>query len=207
MRSLFVDMRLRVLVGALLLVVMATTLTACQTLREVAQLRNVDFRLDRVTDARLAGIDLNRVQSVDDLGPVQLLNLGNAVRRGELPLSFAVVIEGTNPDDNSVRARLTELDWTLFLNDRETIAGTFQEETVLEPGVPTDIRFPVELNLIDFFDGGVSDLVGLALSVAGEGPPTNVRFTADPTIRTPIGPMRYGEPITIVHSDVGRAAR
>ncbi|MFO8232265.1 MAG: hypothetical protein R6U20_06320 [Longimonas sp.] len=187
----------------LFLVLVATTLTSCQALREVGQLRNVDFHLDRVTDARIAGVDLNRIDRPEDLGPVDLLNIGNAVRQGEVPLSFSVVIEGTNPSDNSMNARMTELDWTLLLNERETISGAFAEETVLEPGVPTDIRFPVELNLVEFFDGGARDLVDLALSLAGDGPPTNVKFEAEPTIRTPLGPMRYGEPITIVHRTVG----
>ena len=187
----------------LFLVLVSLTLTSCQTLREVGQLRNVDFRLDRVTNARLAGVNLSQLERPEDLGPVDLLNIGNAVRRGEVPLSFSVVIEGTNPSDNSMNARMTELDWTLLLNERETISGAFAEETVLEPGVPTDIRFPVELNLVEFFDGGARDLVNLALSLAGEGPPTNVQFQAEPTISTPLGRMRYPEPITIVHRTVG----
>ncbi|PEN09561.1 hypothetical protein CRI93_02175 [Longimonas halophila] len=190
----------------LFLVLVSLTLTSCQTLREVGQLRNVDFRLDRVTNAQLAGVNLSQLERPEDLGPVDLLNIGNAVRRGEVPLSFSVIIEGTNPADNSMSARMTALDWTLLLNERETISGAFAEETVLEPGVPTDIRFPVELNLVEFFDGGARDLVNLALSLAGDGPPTNVQFQAEPTIRTPLGPMRYGEPITIVHRTVGNDA-
>jgi len=203
MSTCFLKAKARACMPYLFLVLVATTLTSCQALREVGQLRNVDFRLDRVTDARIAGVDLNRLEQPEDLGPVDLLNIGNAVRRGDVPLSFSVVIEGTNPADNSMNARMTELDWTLLLNERETISGAFAEETVLEPGVPTDIRFPVELNLVEFFDGGARDLVDLALSVAGDGPPTNVQFQAEPTIRTPLGPMRYGEPITIVHRTVG----
>lgn len=189
----------------LFLVLLATTLTSCQTLREVSQLRNVDFRLDRVADARLAGIPLSRLDRPEDLGPVELLNIGNAVRQGNVPLSFSVIIEGTNPADNSTNARLTQLDWTLLLNDRETISGAFAEETVLRPGTPTDIRFPVEVNLVEFFDGGARDIVNLALAVAGDGPPTDVQFRAEPTIQTLLGPMRYPEPITIVHRTVGDA--
>ena len=193
----------RALVPVMVLILTATALTGCQALREISQLRNVDFRIDRVADARLADIELSRIQNPDDLGLTDLARLGRAVNRGELPFSFSVVIEGTNPEDNPVNARMTELDWTLFLNDRQTIAGSFGEETVFRPGEPTPIRFPIELNLVEFFDDGARDLVNLALSVAGEGDPSNIRFQAQPTIQTSMGPIRYPDPITIVHRDVG----
>ncbi len=51
----------------------------CQTLREIAALRNVAFSIDRVTDARLANVDIQRLKSYEDLSPGDILRLGRAL--------------------------------------------------------------------------------------------------------------------------------
>jgi hypothetical protein len=62
----------------------------------------------------------------------------------------------------------------------------------------------IELDLVDFFDRNLRDLVELALSISGQGgEPKNVSLQATPTIDTPIGEMEYPRPITILSRDVG----
>jgi len=178
-------------------------LTGCQTLREVANLRNVEFRIDRVNRARLAGVNIDRLDSYSDLSGGDAARLGAAMSRGELPLSFTLNLEATNPEENSVNARLTRMDWTLFLQDQETVSGTFQREVVLSPGAPTDIPLDIQLDLISFFDENLRGLVDLATAVGGDGPPTNVKLKVQPTIQTRMGPMQYPSPITVVSKDVG----
>lgn len=191
--------------GSLLLVCLGGTL-ACQTLRDISNLKNVQFRIDRVSGARLAGIDLGNVESYRDLGGMTVTRLGSALSRGEMPLSFTLHVEGTNPKSNGVNARLTEMDWTLLLQDRETISGTVDREVVLEPGTPADLPVDLELDLIDFFDENLRGLVDLATAVAGEGPPQNLKLKVQPTIQTRLGPMAYPKPITVVSEDVGAEA-
>ncbi|PSQ65956.1 MAG: hypothetical protein BRD32_03415, partial [Bacteroidetes bacterium QH_2_64_74] len=41
--------------------------TSCTALREVSNLRKVQFAIDRVSEARLAGVDASRLQSYEDL--------------------------------------------------------------------------------------------------------------------------------------------
>ncbi len=178
-------------------------LMACQTLREVSNLKNVKFRIERISDARLAGIDLSDVESYDDLSGLDVTRLGSALSRGELPLSLIIHVQGTNPESNDVNARLTKMDWTLFLEDRETIAGTFDREIVLEPGTPTDVPVDLQLDLIDFFNENLRGLVDVATAVAGEGSPRTVKLKVQPTIQTRLGPMNYPTPITVVSEDVG----
>jgi hypothetical protein len=191
------------LVLAALVLVGTTFLSGCQTLREVSNLRNVQFRIDRVNEARLAGVDLNRLDSFGDLSGADVARLGAAMSRGELPLSFTLHVEATNPEGNNVNARLTEMDWTLFLQDQETISGRFDREFVLTPGSPTDMPIDIKLDLVSFFDENLRGLVDLATAIGGEGPPTNVELKVQPTIQTRLGPMRYPSPITVVSKDVG----
>lgn len=193
--------------GAFLLFLFAVAgLVGCQTLREVSNLKEVRFRIDRVTDAQLAGVPLTRVRSYDDLGGMDLARLGSALADGRLPFSFNVHVEATNPESNSLNARLTRMEWTLLLEDRETISGTFDREVVLRPGAPTEVPIDVQLDLASVFDQNLQQLVALAAAVGGEGPPANVKLKVQPTIQTRLGPMQYPSPITVVSKEVGRSA-
>jgi hypothetical protein len=129
--------------------------------------------------------------------------LGASLSQRDLPLSFTLHVEAENPADNSVNARLTEMDWTLLLDEKETISGVSDREVVLPPGTPKDVPVDIELDLVEFFDENLRGLVDLAAAVGGEGPPTNVQLRVQPTVRTPLGPMKYPSPITVVSQDVG----
>jgi len=166
----------------------------------------VQFTIDRVADAQLAGVRLGDIRSYEDIGATDMLRLSAAIADGDMPLSFTLYLEGTNPDDNSVDARLTEMDWTLLLNERETISGVFDREVVMPPGEPTPIPIDIRLDAVEFFDNNLRDIVELALAVGGEGPPQNVKLRARPTIRTALGPIQYPSDITVVNRDVGSAA-
>lgn len=191
-------------VRVLLLLLPVLAFSGCQTLRELASLRKVDFQIDRVAQVQLAGIDLDRVRSYEDVRAQDLLRLGTALTRQEMPLSFQLHLRAENPPDNSVQARLVQMDWTLFLDDKETISGLFDQNIVLPPGEPTDVPIAIELDLVRFFENNLQDLVELALAVSGQGgQPKRVMLQATPTIETPLGPMRYPNPIQIVSREVG----
>lgn len=176
----------------------------CQTLRQVANLRNVDFTIDDVQNADLAGIRLDQFQSPDDVSFVDLGRLGTALAQGEMPLRFTLMLGADNPAENEVDARLVEMDWTLLLEDRETISGTFNRNVVLPSGQHTRVPVEMQLDLLDFFERGGQDLLELALSVAGVGgEPKNISLRAQPTIDTAIGPIKYPRPITINVGEVG----
>ena len=178
---------------------------ACATLEEIAALRHVDFSLARIADARLAGVSLESRRSVDDVSATDLIRLGAALAGGELPLDMVVHVRAANPEDN-VQARLVQMDWTLFLEDRETVGGRLAESFVLPPGEPVDVPVPVRVDLLEFFDGSLSEMVNLALAIAGEGAPSRVRLEAVPTVETPLGPIRYPRPVVIEHDVGGRAS-
>lgn len=181
------------------------TAAGCATLQQLAALRNVDFSLDRVSDLRLAGIDLAGIRSFDDLTFVDAGRLALAVSRNELPLDFSLHLLAENPAENSTEARLIQMDWTLLLQDRETLSGVFDRETLLPPGQPTDVPLTISMDLLDFFEGSAQDLLELALSIADQGgSPKEMAIRATPTIQTPLGPMRYPQPITILSREVGQ---
>lgn len=189
----------------LVLVFAASIATACTTMQEVIALRSVNFRLDRVTELRLAGVDFSHVQSSSDLGLGDGARVAAALASRELPLSFRLHLLAENPASNSVTARLVRLQWTLFLEDTETISGQIDREYQLRPGEPTDIPVDISLDLLEFYERSGQDIIELALNLAGAGgTPKQVSVRAAPTINTPLGPIRYPKPITIVSGSVGR---
>ncbi|MGW8266619.1 MAG: hypothetical protein ACWGSQ_09645 [Longimicrobiales bacterium] len=180
-------------------------ISGCATLRQMAALTNVDFSLDRVSDLRLAGIDLGRIDSFADLGFADAARLAQAMSEQTLPLDFRLHLLAENPAENTTDARLIRMDWTLLLQERETLSGVFEGDVLLPPGEPTDVPITISMNLVDFFDGSAQDLLELALSLSGQGgAPKEVALRATPVIDTPLGPMGYPQPITILSRNVGQ---
>ncbi|MEZ4415816.1 MAG: hypothetical protein R3E10_08670 [Gemmatimonadota bacterium] len=189
---------------SLALVAGVLLLGGCQTLREIAALERVDFSLDRAEHVRLAGLELDRVRSIADVSGFDIARVGASIAAGSLPLELDLVVGALNPEENPTQARLVRMEWTLLLEDRETVSGVFDQATVLPPGVRTAVPIHVGLDLVDFFEGSARDLVELALSLSGQGgAPKNVKLRALPIIDTALGPIRYPTPITILSENVG----
>jgi hypothetical protein len=200
------DLPLRHVV-AVFVVTGALLAAGCATLQEIASLRQVDFSIGGTSDGRLAGVPLDRVRSYQDLRVTDLAVVLAAVRERRLPLAFTLHVDARNPDANQVAARLLRLDWTLWLDERETVRGRLDREFVLPPGHTVDVPLGVELDLARFFGDDARDLVDLAAAVAGRGGSSRLKLTARPTISTPLGDLTYPNDITIVSRDVGSASR
>jgi len=179
-------------------------LGACATLQQLAALRHVDFDLAGVTAGRVAGVDLASIRSYQSLSVTEAAAIGLAVAGGHLPFEMTVHVRALNPAENRVTAKLTRLRWSLYLQDRETIDGTVEQAVELPPGSPIVIPVVMRLDLLQFFQGSAASLVNVALAVLGQdADPTTIRLQAVPTVETPLGPIDYPTPITIVHRTVG----
>jgi len=171
----------------------------CAGLQQLIALRQVDFSLAGVVSPRLAGIDLSRIRSYPDLSAADVARLGVAVARKDLPFELTLKVRGENPHDNNVTARMIRMQWTLLLQNKETVNGSIDQPFTFPPGEPQTVPLPVSLNLFQFFGGTARDLVDLALAVARVNPdPVTISLRALPTIDTPLGPITYPNPITII---------
>ena len=113
-----------------------------------------------------------------------------------MPVEADLLVRASNPPSNA-QARLVRLAWTLFLDEQETVSGSTDRDVVLPPGEPVNIPVRVQLDLLDFVERQLTPAVNLALALAGSGNPQRVRLEATPTIQTPLGPIRYPQPIPI----------
>lgn len=183
---------------------LASSIAGCTALREVSNLRKAQFAIDRISNPRLAGVDLSGFESYEDLRTTDVLRLGSSLSDGNLPMAFTVNLEATNPSSNSADARLTAMDWTLLVEEEETVAGRFEQEVVLPPGEPQNVALQVELDLVRFFEDDLRGLVDLASAIVRNEPPQTVKLRVQPTVNTTVGPIEYPSPITVVSKQVGR---
>jgi hypothetical protein len=182
--------------GQTLLFGLTLIVAGCATLRGVAALKHVDFRLVGSEGTRLAGIDVTRVRSYQDVDAADLIRLGAAVSQGRLPVETVLQVRAANPADN-VEARLVRMDWTLLLDRQETVRGVVDREVRLPAGEAVNVPVRVELDLLQFFNEQLPALVDLAFALSGSGDRQRVELEALPTVETFLGPIRYPEPIRI----------
>ena len=97
------------------------------------------------------------------------------------------------------------MDWTLFLEGRQTVSGTFNDEVALPSGQVTQVPIRMRLDLVEFFGNNLGDLIELAAALSGEqgGRSKEIRLQASPTIQTALGPIRYPGQITILQQSLG----
>lgn len=168
----------------------------CATLGEIVALRRVDFAIDRLSDVRVAGIDVSRFRSFDELSVADAARLTRAVLDERLPLGLTLHLDAANPPDNA-SARLHRMDWTLLLRERETVSGALDRAYPIPAGATIEIPLEIELDLMEYFDGSARDLFDLALSLVEGTAPPGVALRATPILDTPRGPIRYPQPIVI----------
>lgn len=196
-------MRLSLRSGSTLAVLLvAASLAGCRSVSETRALRAVDFSLAGVTNATLAGVAIDSVESVGDLRAASLAVIAAGALRGSLPLRFGLVVGARNPATNP-QARLARFDWTLFLDDREAATGTVERGPTIAPGDSVSFTVPVSVDLVEVAGDNATELVRMALAVAGRtADPTRVRVVAQPYIETPLGEYPL-DTVTVVSRTVG----
>jgi len=187
---------MRLLTSILLLL----SFSGCATLSQNNELSKVKFSLDRISDVRVAGINLMHITSPEDLNMFQIARATLAVSRENLPLNLTLHLKSENPLANRVAAKLVRIDWTLVLDGRDTVSGTMHNNINLAAGKSENIPLSLSLNLFEYFnEKSAMDILDLALAFAGaDGQiPQGVALKVRPTIDTIFGPITYGKGILI----------
>lgn len=184
----------------IIVAIVTLLLGGCAGLQPEGNLSQVKFTLDRVSNVHVAGIDVSKIQSVDDLNMFQVARATLAATRKQMPLELTLHLKSANPIANGVAARIVRMHWTLMLDGRETISGTIDRPVEIPAGGMQEIPLHLSLNMFDYFnEKSATALLELAFAFAGEGGgiPHGVALKIRPTVDTPFGPIKYGSPITI----------
>ncbi|MFN6114048.1 MAG: hypothetical protein ACK47W_09950, partial [Bacteroidota bacterium] len=85
-----------------LLIVGLLLLTSCANVRQMANslmsLRDMQFRIVRVENMRVVGVDVSRLRSLTDVSAMDAIRLADAFRSKRLTTTFTVYLEARNPN-------------------------------------------------------------------------------------------------------------
>jgi hypothetical protein len=191
-----------------LIIVITSLLIAagCSILKTFVNVSRLKFKLDNVTDFQVSGISINNKTSLNDFNTVDIVKLTAGVTKGELPVTFVLNVNAINPNDGSSGFPATEITmksfaWKLFVDEKETISGNIASPvTVPGTGETKVIPLEIKFDMLNFFkDKGYENLMQLVLNLGGaKGSASQLKLVAEPVLGTPIGDLRYPQPITIV---------
>ncbi len=177
----------------------------CTALEQLAALRTVTFAFAGVSDVRLAGIRIGAGSNYASLSLSDAASLGAAVIAKKVPIEFVAHVNATNPPENTVTARMVELGWKLFVENRQAVAGRLGSAVTIAPGTTSDVPLTVRFDLLHLGSGGARDLFDLALAISGHGTlQKDLRLELMPTIETSLGPIRYPVPVVVRRAAVAR---
>jgi LEA14-like dessication related protein len=156
---------------------------SCESSRELLTLSKCEFRLSNVEEVVLAGVDVGRVQRLDDVSLADLVTLYEAAGSAHLPLELTVVVEVKNPNERT--AALNKAEWTLFIDGYRISSGVYEGRVEVPPrGGIASFRVPVSADLKEVL-GGESQLamINLGLNLADIGSqPTRITLRTKPYI-------------------------
>ena len=173
-------------------------LSGCTATKELMAVRQVQFHLNGVSGASVAGVPLDGVRTASNLSAGELMRLSAAILAGRVPLTATVHVEGRNPETNTVTAKLVAMDWTCVVDDRDLVSGSLEEPYSFAPGRARDIPIAIQCDLRQLFGSRRADLVDIALAITGKSSRSHtVSLRLTPSIDTALGRIRYPAPITL----------
>lgn len=191
--------------AAPLALIAVLAIPGCTALQQLAALRTVTFAFAGVSDVRIVGIRIGAGSTYTSLSLADAASLGAAVVAKDVPIEFVAHVSATNPPENTVTARMVELGWTLFIEDRPALAGQLGSAVTIAPGTTSDVPLTVRFDLLQLGSGGARDLFDLALAIAGHGTlRKDLRLELVPTIETSLGPIRYPAPVVVRRAAASR---
>lgn len=180
------------LVGALAVLTFSTSCDVVKQVSQVANLTKCDFRLESVQRLTLAGVNIQNVTSISDIGMFDAAKLASAVASAQLPLNCTLNIEARNP--NTADAGMTKIDWILLIDDIEMTRGILDQVIKIPANNGTAI-IPMQVNvdLQKALSGKSADaIINFGMNLAGSGnKPTRFTLKMKPTISVNGFPITY----------------
>jgi len=145
---------------------------------------------------------------VADFSVTEAAQLLGLYRAGKLPAEFTVEVAVINPNDGVGGRRrlpvtLTQMKWRLSIDRVPTVSGVMAQPIEVPPGGESVIvPLQVQLDLMEFFRQTYEDVLQLALGIGGaQGGPSRLTLEVEPVLSTPIGTLRYPQPVTVVDKE------
>ncbi|GAA4370036.1 hypothetical protein GCM10023185_44230 [Hymenobacter saemangeumensis] len=136
---------------------------------ELRAYNQLQYRMNRLDEARLGGQDILFVQQANDLSAQQQATLQQALQSGNLPLKLRTRIFARNPTREAVQ--LQQLDYQVMLDGQPLATGSTGASTPVEANTIITLPVAIDLNVAPKLTGGATPLsfaAGLANLTEGQ---------------------------------------
>jgi len=176
------------------------TLSACDAWNEVQKAANItqcQFRVKSLENISLAGVNVQKIQTLSGLSIGDAAALGTAAMGSNLPLNFKLNLEGKNP--NTAAAGLVRFDWVLLIDNIEMTHGVVNQKVNIPAKGQSVIPIQMGVNLKQVLSGKSGDaMLNFGMNLAGAGnKPTRVKLKLKPTINIGNYPVSFPDFITV----------
>jgi hypothetical protein len=164
----------------------------------ITNIQRLQFKLDKVTGMKVAGVNVNNISSISNLSVLDAASLLANFTQGRLPVEFTLNVLAKNPNDGTGGTKqnsavIKNMAWRLFIDNSETINGNVGNVNVPGVGSTTNIPIGMSFDLLSFFKNqGYENLLNLALALGGRnGSSSRITLKVKPTVETILGPITY----------------
>jgi LEA14-like dessication related protein len=164
-------------------------------MKQVDQMSNLskcEFKLESVQQLSLAGVNVQNVKTISDLGMMDAGKLMTAIANQQFPLDFILNIGVKNP--NPASAGMTKMEWILLIDNIEMTRGLLEKQVTI-PGNNGTAIIPMQMHvdLKKALTGKSADaILNFGLNLAGSGnKPTRFTLQIKPTISVGGFPITY----------------
>lgn len=196
----------RKIIGISMVLAITIAFISCKQLQELQSLAKCDFKLNTVDNIQMAGVNVQQIQNLSQIGFMDVAKLTTAYVSKSLPLSFNLNVDARNP--NPTKAVLSALDWILEIDNMEMTRGILNKRFDINPnGGVTTIPMVMNFDLFKVLTGKTKDSMlnfGLNLAGAGNNTPTRITLKARPTIMVGTIPVQYPGYLSIKNTFVSK---
>jgi hypothetical protein len=190
----------RLTVPLLFLLVIAASIQGCDVAHQAQQASNLascEFRINSVENVNLAGVELQHIKSVSDLGFADVALILGGFVSPVFPLSLRLNLEGRNPNDRE--AGLNRLEWILFIDDIQMTSGLLDQPVMIPARTASMIPVDVGLDLKQVLSGkSANAMMNFCMNLAGSGStPTRFKIKLKPTVIVAGRALTYPGYITV----------
>ncbi len=158
---------------------------SCGIMKQVEQAKRFakcEFHMTTIKNLELGGVNIQHVRKLKDLSLSKAARLTAALTEKTLPLSFDLNLEATNPNEQP--AAMNKLEWRLFVDDKELVAGQLEDRIEVPSQASTEFPVAIDMDLKKVLGGESRDaFLNLAFNLVGEGDrPSHILLKIKPSV-------------------------
>jgi len=194
---------------AILILTITLLMSGCSINKLIRDIPNLKYNLKSVNGFQVSGITISDKQKLEDFSVMEALRITTAMANKELPISFIVNVEVSNPSSTKEKQADNEIyikafPWKLLLNKKETISGRINDPIIIPSrGNTKNIGLEISFNLMQYFENNsIDELADLVFGIGGKnGSTKKLEVITKPTFSTSFGDFVWPDEITIVSKE------